>query len=146
MWQGLSSIQETVQSKSPEPLVNLNRSNTQINDQSAGRESPSTSTAKSSRRDSLSEKTSVSGGGGGSQQQLQQQQQSQPPQQIITQPFIENHITNLNSTILDLPIDKIDCEVNRLSNGTGGGELFEKFRLQKQNKENIIATNGDRWV
>lgn len=48
---------------------------------------------------------------------------------------------------MDLPIDKIDIEVNRLSNGsTGGGELFEKFRLQKQNKENIIATNGDRLV
>lgn len=46
-----------------------------------------------------------------------------------------------------MPIDKSDSEVNRLLNGsTGGGELFEKFRLQKQNKENIIATNGDRYV
>lgn len=59
--QALPSIQEaaSVQSKSPEP--NTNKGTSQLSDSSAGRESPSTatSTAKSSRRDSLSEKVVI---------------------------------------------------------------------------------------
>lgn len=57
-----------MQSKSPEP--NTNKINSQLSDSSAGRESPSTaaSTAKSSRRDSLSEKVVIP-----TQSQIQQQ-------------------------------------------------------------------------
>lgn len=66
LFQGLPSIQEatSVQSKSPEPTTNISiKSNSQLDHTSGsgGRESPSTatSTAKSSRRDSLSDKVVV---------------------------------------------------------------------------------------
>lgn len=87
--QVLPSIQETasVQSKSPEPST-VNKSSTQLSDSSAGRESPSTaaSTAKSSRRDSLSDKVVIP-----TQSQLQQQQvgklqQNQSSESSISSP------------------------------------------------------------
>lgn len=89
--QGLPSIQEvaSVQSKSPEPHSNasIKMSNAQLSDSSAGRESPSTaaSTAKSSRRDSLSDKVVIP-------TQSQIQQQNVGKQQVSSQQSSESSI------------------------------------------------------
>lgn len=81
--QGLSSIQEiaSVQSKSPEPnFQHLYPKPTSLVEQT-GRESPSTtpSTAKSSRRDSLSERVVVPS-------QIQQTSQPSHPMPIMNLP------------------------------------------------------------
>lgn len=89
--QGLSSIQEiaSVQSKSPEPnFQNLYPKPMSLAEQT-GRESPSTtpSTAKSSRRDSLSERVIVPS---------QIQQMIHPPHPPITNLPVKNASAVLN--------------------------------------------------
>lgn len=93
-FQGLPSIQETasVQSKSPEPPHGINKSMQDISQGQTGRDSPNTSTAKSSRRDSLSDRTDFIPP---HQPQQIQQQQHQQQQQHHPQPvYPPSHITN----------------------------------------------------
>ncbi|XP_055317869.1 WD repeat-containing protein 47 isoform X4 [Sitodiplosis mosellana] len=144
--QALPAIQETasVQSKSPEPP----KQNSMINNQqldsatsnSGGRDSPgtATSTAKSSRRDSLTDKVIIP-----TQSQIQQQQTTNqvqsPPQSTQMQvpkeaafeiPTANTNRSNINKTG---PMNSSDAGGNG-----GGGELFEKFQRQKLNRESSV--------
>ncbi|XP_055686939.1 WD repeat-containing protein 47 isoform X2 [Lutzomyia longipalpis] len=124
-FQGLPSIQEapSSQSKSPEPgKVD-----------GAGRDSPNTaaSTAKSSRRDSLSEKIVHH-----DLHALPNQPQHPPnastalPARVVTPPQVTEIV---KKTLPD----------NASAQG-GGGELFEKFQRQKLNREQGgVNNNGD---
>lgn len=160
-FQGLPSIQETasVQSKSPEPSHGIHKSMQDISQGQTGRDSPNTSTAKSSRRDSLSDKVDFI-------------PPHQPNQQQQTQPQIHPHQTNPNithqpthqlpqhplyhphqippATAFNVALDDSSGGTNRtrlihplndvnnvMSNG---GELFEKFQKQKQIRENHTIT------
>ncbi|KAJ6644527.1 WD repeat-containing protein 47, partial [Pseudolycoriella hygida] len=128
--QGLSSIQEiaSVQSKSPEPnFQNLYPKPLSLAEQT-GRESPSTtpSTAKSSRRDSLSERVIVPS---------QIQQMIHPPHPPITNLPVKSSAAVVNEPDVSLIARNSPALPNNMAN-TNGGELFEKFQRQKLNREN----------
>lgn len=172
-FQGLPSIQETasVQSKSPEPSHGINKSTQDISQGQTGRDSPNTSTAKSSRRDSLSDKTDFIPPHQPSQQQQTQIYPPHPnhvPQhttnQLPHQPFYHPHHIP-PATAFNLGLDDTISETNQNRNvhphnehnaSSNGGELFEKFQKQKQIRENHTTasmtkktentTNGDMCV
>ncbi|GAB0097046.1 WD repeat-containing protein 47 [Sergentomyia squamirostris] len=122
-FQGLPSIQEapSVPSKSPD----LGK----VSEESpAGRDSPNTatSTAKSSRRDSLSEKIVHHDLHALPNPPLA----AHPPARVVTPP----QVTEVIKKILPEP-----------TTAQAGGELFEKFQRQKLSKEqSTVNNNGDR--
>ncbi|XP_050096777.1 WD repeat-containing protein 47 isoform X2 [Anopheles aquasalis] len=190
-YQGLPSIDEiaSVQSKSPDlqAVAGAVVKACDIHQNSAERDSPNTtsSTAKSSRRDSLSEKVPTT-------HPLHQQQQQQLPATVPTglphhsQPpsvpasaistpggtggpnsanspvpsvhGIASHVPLPPSAgvIYDQPKPQtkpshssaIASSNGTLANGTseGGGELYEKFKQQKQNKESDYIMNGNPTI
>lgn len=137
-FQGLPSIQETTsaQSKSPEPSHASSLTNKSIHDnnlpstQQTGRDSPNTSTAKSSRRDSLSEKILPDDG-----IKIQQQIQPPPAPTSFNIPIVDdkNYVNKLKQPPPVMAKDNTPA---------GGGELFEKFQKQKLFKENITNNNS----
>lgn len=173
--QALPSIQEaaSVQSKSPEPIAiqSLKSSSQSTIDQSSanvgGRESPSTatSTAKSSRRDSLTDKIVIP-----TQNQLQHQAAGQIHQQAsivnrsVAAEIPKNNTTNANRHIrFAAPNQKWERNQSIMlisfltcfssvapinSTPAGGGELFEKFQRQKLNRESSVNSGAstDTWV
>uniref|UniRef100_A0A182QCF6 CTLH domain-containing protein n=1 Tax=Anopheles farauti TaxID=69004 RepID=A0A182QCF6_9DIPT len=189
-YQGLPSIDEiaSVQSKSPDlqAVAGAVVKACDIHQNSAERDSPNTtnSTAKSSRRDSLSEKITTS------QQQSQPiptglphhsqpQHQSSVPPSVISTPGSTAGPTSANSpvpptgvplppppnvagVIYDQPKPTAKAVQNPPAansygtvngNGStggsasaGGGELYEKFKQQKQNKESDYIMNGNPTI
>uniref|UniRef100_A0A6B2E6Y3 CTLH domain-containing protein n=1 Tax=Phlebotomus kandelakii TaxID=1109342 RepID=A0A6B2E6Y3_9DIPT len=125
-FQGLPSIQEatSAQSKSPEPGKLTEES-------TAGRDSPNTatSTAKSSRRDSLSEKIV-------NHDLHALPNQPQHPTASVAHPargVTPPHVTEV-----------IKKTLPESTAAQGGGELFEKFQRQKLSKEQSgVNNNGD---
>uniref|UniRef100_A0A182MQ08 CTLH domain-containing protein n=1 Tax=Anopheles culicifacies TaxID=139723 RepID=A0A182MQ08_9DIPT len=178
--QGLPSIDEiaSVQSKSPDlqAVAGAVVKACDIHQNSAERDSPNTtnSTAKSSRRDSLSEKITTT------QQPIptglphhSQPQPSVPPSAIST-PGSTAGPNSANSPVPPLPAgappsvagviyDQPKPAVKSAHNppvannygtingngtaaGSGGGELYEKFKQQKQNKESDYIMNGNPTI
>nr|XP_029722120.1 WD repeat-containing protein 47-like isoform X3 [Aedes albopictus] len=175
-YQGLPSIEEiaSVQSKSPElqavagAIVKTN----DIHQNSAERDSPNTSnsTAKSSRRDSLTDKIVTTSQPVPTGLPHHSQQPPPPPPSIgppggpvsATSSGIHSGISagSSNNNIHQgpphpqvapppPPIGAIyDHPKNNesLANGGGGGELYEKFKQQKQNKESDYIMNGNPTI
>ncbi|XP_035908122.1 WD repeat-containing protein 47 isoform X2 [Anopheles stephensi] len=187
-YQGLPSIDEiaSVQSKSPDlqAVAGAVVKACDIHQNSAERDSPNTtnSTAKSSRRDSLSEKIATTT----SQQPIptglphhSQPQTSVPPSAIST-PGSTAGPNSANSPVPPLPagvplapasvaggviydqpkpavkpvhnppvVPNSYGTINGSSNSAsanGGGELYEKFKQQKQNKESDYIMNGNPTI
>uniref|UniRef100_A0A182WHV2 CTLH domain-containing protein n=1 Tax=Anopheles minimus TaxID=112268 RepID=A0A182WHV2_9DIPT len=181
--QGLPSIDEiaSVQSKSPDlqAVAGAVVKACDIHQNSAERDSPNTtnSTAKSSRRDSLSEKTTTT------QQPIptglphHSQPQSSVPPSAISTPGSTAGPNSANSPVPPLPAgaplpppnvagviyDQPKPAVKSAHNppvansygtingngsagGSGGGELYEKFKQQKQNKESDYIMNGNPTI
>lgn len=131
--QPLPAIQEvtssSAQSKSPEPNSNQLSKLLDQSVSSGGRESPSTatSTAKSSRRDSLTDKIIVP-----TQTQLQQQAVGRMNQQQIPPPPTKPVAFEVPKSVTSGTRNSTSAPINN----SGGGELFEKFQnRQKLNRE-----------
>ncbi|XP_058463455.1 WD repeat-containing protein 47 isoform X2 [Malaya genurostris] len=170
-YQGLPSIEEiaSVQSKSPElqAVAGAVVKTSDIHQNSAERDSPNTtnSTAKSSRRDSLTDKiittnqpvptglphhsqqppplpsvgppqlSPVSGSNFGGSANISNHHQGPPPVHPQVAPPPPP-----TAVIYDQPRNN-----ESLANG-GGGELYEKFKQQKQNKESDYIMNGNPTI
>ncbi|KAL1398368.1 hypothetical protein pipiens_009026 [Culex pipiens pipiens] len=172
--QGLPSIEEiaSVQSKSPElqavPGAVVKTSD--IHQSSAERDSPNTtnSTAKSSRRDSLTDKIATTNQpvptGLPNLTSNNIQHPPLPPPSVgppppVTPPVSSSSAASSNhhpgpvhpqvappppptGVIYDHPKTNINGE----SLANGGGELYEKFKQQKQNKESDYIMNGNPTI
>uniref|UniRef100_A0AAG5D2W8 CTLH domain-containing protein n=1 Tax=Anopheles atroparvus TaxID=41427 RepID=A0AAG5D2W8_ANOAO len=179
--QGLPSIDEiaSVQSKSPDlqAVAGAVVKTCDIHQNSAERDSPNTtsSTAKSSRRDSLSEKPTTT------QQPVptglphHSQPHSVPASAISTPgstagpnsanspvplipPGVPHPPPNVAGVIYDQPkptvkpghnppaVNSYGATNGNSSNSAGGGELYEKFKQQKQNKESDYIMNGNPTI
>lgn len=140
--ESLPSIQEcSANQQRPSSAHNSEKSIENL-ERSSGRNSPgtATSTAKSSRRDSLSEKINIPQ----TQQQVssptvsrQQQQQQQPfysATSVVEKDDMVSSSQNANIENLVQSMAKVDATFSSRMKG----ELFEKFHKQKLTKENEI--------
>ncbi|XP_055602431.1 WD repeat-containing protein 47 isoform X2 [Uranotaenia lowii] len=164
--QGLPSIEEiaSVQSKSPDlqAVAGAVVKTSDIHQGSAERDSPNTtnSTAKSSRRDSLTDKITTANqpvptglphhsqvpppplptvgppGSSGNGTSLQGPPQSVPPVAGLPGGVIYDHPRNNESL----------ANGSAVASAAGGGELYEKFKQQKQNKESDYIMNGNPTI
>lgn len=99
-------------SKSPDSKKSSNVSTTASSPDHRGRESPSTSTARSSRRDSLVDK----------------------PVSSISSPLPTNQLVNGNSAV--------EQNVNRVPDNFDGGDLMKEFQRQKQRLQETLISKG----
>lgn len=122
-YEGLPSIQE-IQSKSAEETHPPGRV-VDANDRLVDNESPgtTTSTAKSSRRDSLSERSQLP-----PQPQQPQQQQQAPPPKLLQQ---HSNAEQKQEPLSNHSSPKLDSNFA----GRMRGELFEKYQRQKLNRD-----------
>ncbi|XP_058831873.1 WD repeat-containing protein 47 isoform X1 [Topomyia yanbarensis] len=168
--QGLPSIEEiaSVQSKSPElqAVAGAVVKTSDIHQNSAERDSPNTtnSTAKSSRRDSLTDKIATANQPVPTG--LPHHSQPPPPLPLAGPPQLSplsginfGGTANSNNHHQGPPVHPqvappppptaviYDQPRNNesLANG-GGGELYEKFKQQKQNKESDYIMNGNPTI
>lgn len=100
------------QSKSPDSKKSSNVSTTASSPDHRGRESPSTSTARSSRRDSLVDK----------------------PVSSVSSPLPPSQLVNGNSVV--------DGNVNRVPDNNFDGDLMKEFQRQKQRLQETLLSKG----
>ncbi|XP_055630951.1 WD repeat-containing protein 47 isoform X2 [Toxorhynchites rutilus septentrionalis] len=165
--QGLPSIEEiaSVQSKSPElqPVAGAIVKTSDIHQSSGERDSPNTtnSTAKSSRRDSLTDKIATTNQPVPTG--LPNHIQPPPPPPSIGPPPIPSSSSEIhpgaNANSLQEPPSHppvvspppsggviYDHPKNNEHLANGGSELYEKFKQQKQNKESDYIMNGNPTI